>query len=60
MTPYQISLNHWDDLEGMNKIMAISECMVHLDYLEDRKIVQKIEICLLVDFSKSRAAHIRV
>ncbi|MFX0083856.1 MAG: MBL fold metallo-hydrolase [Candidatus Hodarchaeota archaeon] len=44
MPPFQIALNHFgDDLDQMNKILAISETLVHLDYLEFQNIVHKIE-----------------
>ncbi len=44
ITPLQIALQHFgDDLDQMNKILAISETLVHLDYLEFQNKVQKIE-----------------
>lgn len=44
MPPLQIALHHFgDDLDQMNKILAISETLVHLDYLEFQNKVQKIE-----------------
>ncbi|MFX1280041.1 MAG: MBL fold metallo-hydrolase [Promethearchaeota archaeon] len=43
-TPLQIALQHFgDDLDQMNKILAISETLVHLDYLEFKKKVLKKE-----------------
>jgi glyoxylase-like metal-dependent hydrolase (beta-lactamase superfamily II) len=42
MTPLKIALHHFgDDLDRMNKILAISETLVHLDYLEFQNKVQK-------------------
>jgi glyoxylase-like metal-dependent hydrolase (beta-lactamase superfamily II) len=43
LPPYQISMRHWEDLDGINKIFATGECLVHLNYLEDRGVVQKEE-----------------
>ena len=44
MPPLQIALRHFgDDLDQMNKILAISETLVHLDYLEFQNRVHKIE-----------------
>ena len=44
MTPLQIALRHFgDDLDQMNKILAISETLVHLDYLEFQNRVHKTE-----------------
>ncbi|MFX1532045.1 MAG: MBL fold metallo-hydrolase [Promethearchaeota archaeon] len=38
----QIALEHWgDDLDQMNQILAISETLVHLDYLEFQNKVYK-------------------
>jgi glyoxylase-like metal-dependent hydrolase (beta-lactamase superfamily II) len=40
--PLQIALNHWgNDLDQMNQILAISETLVHLDYLEFQNKVYK-------------------
>ena len=40
--PLQIALRHFgDDLDQMNKILAISETLVHLDYLKFQNKVQK-------------------
>ena len=44
MPPLQIALHHFgDDLDQMNKILAISETLVHLDYLEFQNRVFKKE-----------------
>ena len=44
MPPLQIALHHFgDDLDQMNKILAISETLVHLDYLEFQNKVHKTE-----------------
>ncbi|MFX1575331.1 MAG: MBL fold metallo-hydrolase [Promethearchaeota archaeon] len=44
MPPLQIALKHFgDDLDQMNKILAVSETLVHLDYLEFQNKVQKTE-----------------
>jgi glyoxylase-like metal-dependent hydrolase (beta-lactamase superfamily II) len=44
LTPLQIALQHFgEDLDQMNKILAISETLVHLDYLEFQNKVQKTE-----------------
>ena len=40
----QIALRHFgEDLDQMNRIMAISETLVHLDYLEFQNMVYKKE-----------------
>ncbi|MHA1914836.1 MAG: MBL fold metallo-hydrolase [Promethearchaeota archaeon] len=42
--PLQIALHHFgEDLDQMNRILAISETLVHLDYLEFQNIVYKTE-----------------
>ncbi|MHA2474987.1 MAG: MBL fold metallo-hydrolase, partial [Promethearchaeota archaeon] len=42
LPPLQIALKHFgNDLDQMNQILAISETLVHLDYLEFQNIVQK-------------------
>ena len=42
--PLQIALRHFgEDLDQMNKLLAISETLVHLDYLEFQNKVQKTE-----------------
>ncbi|MHA2392196.1 MAG: MBL fold metallo-hydrolase [Promethearchaeota archaeon] len=42
LPPLQIALQHFgEDLDQMNKILAISETLVHLDYLESQNKVQK-------------------
>ncbi len=51
---YQISMRHWEDLEGINKIFAIGECIVHLNYLEYRGIVQKEEKKGVIYFSSKK------
>ena len=44
LSPLQIALDHFgDDLDQMNKILAISETLVHLDYLEFQNMVYKTE-----------------
>ncbi|MCK4284698.1 MAG: MBL fold metallo-hydrolase [Candidatus Lokiarchaeota archaeon] len=44
ITPLQIALHHFgDDLDLMNQILAISETLVHLDYLEFQNKVHKTE-----------------
>ena len=44
LPPFQIALNHFgDNLDQMNKILAISETLVHLDYLEFQNKVHKKE-----------------
>jgi hypothetical protein len=44
ITPLQIALHHFgDDLDLMNQILAISETLVHLDYLEFQNKVYKTE-----------------
>jgi glyoxylase-like metal-dependent hydrolase (beta-lactamase superfamily II) len=44
LPPLQIALQHFgEDLDQMNKILAISETLVHLDYLEFQNKVQKTE-----------------
>jgi glyoxylase-like metal-dependent hydrolase (beta-lactamase superfamily II) len=44
ITPLQIALHHFgDDLDLMNQILAISETLVHLDYLEIQNKVHKTE-----------------
>jgi len=44
MSPLQIALLHFgDNLDQMNKILAISETLVHLDYLEFQNQVFKTE-----------------
>ena len=44
ITPLQIALHHFgDDLDQMNQILAISETLVHLDYLEFLNKVHKTE-----------------
>jgi glyoxylase-like metal-dependent hydrolase (beta-lactamase superfamily II) len=44
ITPLQIALHHFgDNLDQMNKILAISETLVHLEYLEFQNKVQKTE-----------------
>jgi len=44
LPPLQIALQHFgEDLDQMNKILAISETLVHLDYLEFQNKVKKIE-----------------
>jgi len=44
LPPLQIALQHFGkDLDQMNKILAISETLVHLDYLEFQNKVQKTE-----------------
>ena len=43
-SPLKIALRHFgDDLDQMNKILAISETLVHLDYLEFQNKVHKTE-----------------
>ncbi|MHA1986983.1 MAG: MBL fold metallo-hydrolase [Promethearchaeota archaeon] len=42
LPPLQIALRHFgEDLDQMNRIMAISETLVHLDYLEFQNMVYK-------------------
>jgi hypothetical protein len=42
LPPLQIALQHFgEDLDQMNKILAISETLVHLDYLEFQNKVHK-------------------
>ncbi|MHA2181583.1 MAG: MBL fold metallo-hydrolase [Promethearchaeota archaeon] len=42
ITPLQIALQHFgEDLDHMNQILAISETLVHLDYLEFQNKVHK-------------------
>ncbi len=42
LTPLQIALHHFgEDLDQMNKMLAISETLVHLDYLEFQNKVHK-------------------
>ncbi len=44
LPPLQIALRHFgEDLDQMNRIMAISETLVHLDYLEFQNMVYKKE-----------------
>ncbi len=44
LSPLKIALNHFgDDLDQMNKVLAISETLVHLDYLEFQNKVHKTE-----------------
>ena len=44
MTPLNIALNHFgNDLDPMNRILATSETLVHLDYLEFQNEVKKKE-----------------
>jgi len=44
LPPLQIALHHFgEDLDQMNKILAISETLVHLDYLEFQNKVYKTE-----------------
>lgn len=53
ITPLQIALNHFgNDLDQMNQILAISESLVHLDYLEvHNKVYKKKEDGLLLYWS---------
>ncbi|MBY8991823.1 MAG: MBL fold metallo-hydrolase [Candidatus Lokiarchaeota archaeon] len=44
LPPLEIALQHFgEDLDQMNKILAISETLVHLDYLEFQNKVEKKE-----------------
>ncbi|MHA2036921.1 MAG: MBL fold metallo-hydrolase [Promethearchaeota archaeon] len=44
LPPLKIALSHFgEDLDQMNRIMAISETLVHLDYLEFQNMVYKKE-----------------
>ena len=44
LTPYEISLIHFgDDLDGMNTLLALSEILSHLIYLENQGKVKRIE-----------------
>ncbi len=44
LPPLQIALHHFgNNLDQMNKLLAISETLVHLDYLEFQNIVYKTE-----------------
>lgn len=54
LPPYQISLRHWEDLDGINKMFAIGECLVHLNYLEARGIIQKEEISGIIYYSAEK------
>ncbi len=53
ITPLQIALHHFgNDLDQMNQILAISESIVHLDYLEvHNKVYKKKEDGLLLYWS---------
>ena len=44
LTPYRISKLHFgEDLDEINRILALSEVLGHLLYLENEGKVQKIE-----------------
>ncbi|MFX1454986.1 MAG: MBL fold metallo-hydrolase [Promethearchaeota archaeon] len=44
LTPYEISQIHFgDDLDGMNTMLAISEVLSHLIYLEVKGIIKRFE-----------------
>jgi glyoxylase-like metal-dependent hydrolase (beta-lactamase superfamily II) len=55
ITPLQIALHHFgDDLDQMNQILAISESLVHLDYLEvHNKVHKTIKEGLLLYWSEN-------
>ena len=53
LTPYQISLIHFgDDLDGLNNLLALSEILSHLIYLENQGKIKRIEKNNLVYFVK--------
>jgi len=56
LPPLQIALQHFgEDLDQMNKILAISETLVHLDYLEfHNKVFKKVENGILLYWSEER------
>ena len=56
LPPLQIALHHFgNDLDQMNKLLAISETLVHLDYLEFQNKVRKTkENGILLYFSEER------
>jgi len=44
LTPYEISLLHFgNDLDGMNTLLALSEILSHLIYLENQGKIKRIE-----------------
>jgi hypothetical protein len=44
LTPYRISQIHFgDDLDGMNTLLALSEILSHLIYLENQGKIKRIE-----------------
>ena len=44
LTPYQISQIHFgDDLDGLNSLLALSEILSHLIYLENQGKIKRIE-----------------
>jgi len=44
LTPYEISLLHFgDDLDGLNSLLALSEILSHLIYLENQGKIKRIE-----------------
>ncbi|MFX1457222.1 MAG: MBL fold metallo-hydrolase [Promethearchaeota archaeon] len=53
-TPLEIAFSHFgDDLDQMNKVLAISETLVHLDYLElQNKVFKKLEDNILLYWSE--------
>ena len=55
ITPLQIALHHFgEDLDQMNRILAISETLVHLDYLEfQNKVYKKLKDDVLLYWSEN-------
>jgi hypothetical protein len=54
LTPYEMSLIHFgEDLDGMNTLLALSEILSHLIYLENQGKIKRIEKNELLYFLKN-------